>query len=177
MHTIPTGAPAWVRTNTHETYGGNTEKRDYQAQGPVNPLTDVGAQQFCRMAADMQALAAVAEFATITYLCNDAAPGAPTIERYDGMAGAAPTPTRNGNGDVTFVWAASYNDAYSRPGALHIVHAEVAVHGTTAAHATVVIDDSNADGLNDRVRVRAWTVGGAAKSDARVTLTVTTGPV
>jgi hypothetical protein len=165
----PAGAPAWVKTNDHTTYGGDVNKQNYQSRGAVNPLTDVTAAQFCRLAADIAALQLVAEFATITYQCNDSVPGAPTILYYDGMVGTLPTPTRNGNGDVTWVWSATYNDDYGITGALNIAHAMTTLQGSTAGSAPY----QRVNGQT--IRVTAANGAGAGMVDPVVTLTVYPG--
>lgn len=173
--TTPTGSPAWRKLNDHATYGGHTSKQNYQSQGAVNPLTDVTAEQFCRLASDVAALQRVAEFCLLTYTCNDAAPAAPTINEYDAMVSTVPTGTRNGNGDVTFRWLATYNDDYGVAGAFNIAHCLAAVVGSTACSVSYELIDADVDGLYESVRVRALTAAGAGLSDAKITLTVYTG--
>jgi len=167
----PTGAPVWVHTNDHATYGGDVNKRNYQGQDAVNPRTDVSAQQFARLVADVAAMGNTAAWARVTFACNDAVPAVPTIDDYSAMSGTAPTPTRNGTGDVTFTWAASYTDAYGVSGAVNIVHAEATAHGTSSADGVVEIVSPTV------VRVRAFDAAGVALADATLTLTVATGPV
>lgn len=178
MAITPTGAPPWTRQTSHVDYGGNVNKRNYMGQGVVNALTDVGAEDFCRMCSDMAAVARTAAMWVITYLCKDSVPAAPTIEIVDGMTGvrlvsyagdAAPTgfpsAARNGNGDVTFTFGASYSDDYGVAGAWTPKTADGGLHGTTGGAAPAVISGST-------VRVRAISHAGAAISDARVTLEV-----
>lgn len=125
MTITPTGAPVWQRTTDHTDYGGNVNKKNYMGQGVVNALTDVGAEDFVRICADLSALARTSPMWVITYLCNDTSPAAPTIEVVLGMTGvrvvsyagnAAPTgfpsAARNGNGDVTFTFDSNYSDDY-----------------------------------------------------------------
>ena len=178
MAITPTGAPAWTRQTSHVDYGGNVLKRNYMGGGVVNALTDVGAEDFCRMCSDLASVARTAAVWVITYVCSDAAPAAPTIEVANGMTGvrlvsyvgsAAPTgfpsAARNGNGDVTFTFAATYSDDYGVAGAWVPVTADAGLHGTTGGAAPCVISGST-------VRVRAISHAAAAISDARVTLEV-----
>lgn len=180
MAIVPTGHPCWVRANSHTTYGGNVNKIDYQSIGPVNPRTDIGAAQFCRLASDVAAIQLTAPFATITYRCNDAVPGLPTIEDYDAMVGGAPLAVRNADGDVTFSWLDSYADSYSIIGEINIEHAEATGHssGILIPVPTVELLDISATGKNESVRVRVWDVStGTLAVDPRISLVITTGVV
>ena len=177
MAIIPSGLPAWTRTASHTNYGGDTNKRNYLTRGVIDALTDVGAEAICRMAADLEAIARTAPFATITYLNNDGTPAAPTIETVHMMTGvrltsyagdAAPTgfpsAERNGAGDVTFTFLTSYNDPYAVAGTFAPKHAVGSIHGTTAGDPVFVISALT-------VRVRAFN-GASALSDKRVTFSV-----
>ena len=167
----------WLRTNDFRTYGGDPDKRNFQAQGVVDPTTDVSAEQFSRLVEDVAQLGRVTEFATLTFRCNDTSPAAPTILYYDALAGAQPTGARVSNGKVVFDWAASYTDAYGVSAQFHIAHSDASVQGTTAAFASSLPADINADTLNERVGVAAWDSAGAAVSDAVVTLTIWTSVI
>lgn len=178
MTITPAGFPAWSRTADHTVYGGNLQKANYQAQSVVNPRTDMGAEALCRAAADLEAVVRTADFAVITYLNHDGTPAAPTIESvymmtgvrtasYEG--GAAPTgfpsAARNGTGDVTFTFAASYTDAYGVSYAFTPTHVHLGFQGTTFLDATWVISGST-------VRVRCFDAAGSALGDRRITLVV-----
>jgi hypothetical protein len=63
---IPTGAPAWTRTADHTVYGGDLNKKNWHDQGVTNTRTDLGADQLCRLAADLAAVTLTAPFALIT---------------------------------------------------------------------------------------------------------------
>lgn len=178
MTITPTGHPAWTRTVDHTDYGGNVNKKNYMGLGVVNALTDVGAEDFCRMCSDLAALVRVAPMWVITYLCNDTSPAAPTIEVANGMTGvrivsyagnAAPTgfpsAARNGNGDVTFTFSSSYLDEYGVSGAWAPQTVTTCVSGTAARVAVWAISGST-------VRVRVFSDAGTAVSDPRVTLEV-----
>lgn len=175
MAVTPTGAPVWVRTNDHTTYGGNVNKRNYQSQGSVNAQTDISAEEYVRVCADLDAIGRVSPFAMIHYTNNDTVPAVPTVNNYDAMVGSAPTGVRNGDGDVTFTWSASYNDPYSQAGTIHIVSAVANVNSSAAEFCTVVPLDGDVDTRNEQVRVRAFDAAGAAIQDADVMLIVWTG--
>lgn len=186
MSTVPVGDPAWVRTADHTVYGGSTDKTNWQSQGVTNPLTDVGAESFVRMCADLAAVSRTAPFATLTAQCFDSAPTAPIILIANQMTGvrlvaylgsAAPTgfpsAVRNGNGDVTFTFANSYLDPYGVVGFLNIQHVECTCHGTAAVVPVVTISDADADGNNDTIRVRCFAFpGGAAAANPKFTLSL-----
>ncbi len=178
MAITPTGSPAWTRQADHTNYGGNTLKQNYLGQGVVNALTDVGAEDFCRLCSDMAAVARTASMWVINYTCSDTSPAAPTVSIVHGMTGIRlvsyvgsspptgfPSATRNGNGDVTFTFAATYNDEYGVAGAWAPVTCNTSVSSTAAREATWVISGST-------VRVRVFDAAGAAVSDPVVTLEV-----
>jgi hypothetical protein len=169
MTIVPTGLPAWLHANDHATYGGDVNKANYQGLDSVNGRTDVSAQEYVRIAADMAAVQRVAGFCTLGYTCNDTVPAVPTIDSYDAMAGTAPTPARNGDGDVTFTWLTSYSDPYGQSGALNIVGCEVSVAGSVALIPVYQIVNAYT------VRVRVFDSAGAAVQDPSVALRVYTG--
>lgn len=177
MAVTPTGAPVWVRTNDHTTYGGNINKKNYQAQGAVNALTDIDVTEYVRVAADLEAIGRTSPFAILSYINNDNPRGPPTIVNYDSMAGAAPKGVSNANGDVTWSWAGSYLDPYSVSGTIHITAATANINSSAAEFATVELIDSDANGRNDQVRVRAFDDTGTPIIAAGVILVVYTGAV
>jgi hypothetical protein len=163
---------------SHEDYGGNVAKTNYQSVGVVNPRTDVGAEGFSRQVSDQAAAVRTAEFAVMTLLCNDGSPAAPTIESCQLMTGIAsapyagdaapngfPSAARNGDGDVTITFAASYDDEYGVSADYAPTQAVAAGHGTTFADPTVVISGQT-------VRARVFDAAGAALADKRITLIV-----
>jgi len=176
--TTPAGLPAWSRAADHTVYGGHLQKVNYQSQGVVNPRTDFGAEALCRLAADAEATVRTCPFAVVTLLNRDASPAAPTIEAvymmtgvratsYDGSAAPTgfPSAARNGTGDVTMTFAASYADPYGISHPFTPTHCVLGFHGTTFLDATYVISGST-------VRIRCFGAGGSALGDRRVTLTV-----
>jgi hypothetical protein len=178
MTITPTGLPAWCRQTSHLDYGGHPQKRNYMGLGCINSLTDVGAEDFCRLCSDMAAVARTASMWVLTYECNDSSPDAPTVTVVNGMTGvqlvsyegdAAPTgfpsAARNGNGDVTFTFEATYDDEYGVEGAWLPVTCTTSVSATAAREATWIISGST-------VRVRVFDAAGAAVSDPVVTLEV-----
>lgn len=179
---VPSGAPAWVRSNDHTVYGGNTEKTNYQSQGVVNPRTDVGAEAIARMAADLEACARTAAFCELTIQCDDATPANPTVLVVNQMSGSRvvsyaggsppagfPYAIRVSNGVVDVNWASSYNDPYSVAGAVNIKHALAAAHGTSALATTCSVSSTTS------VRVYVWNVAaGTAATSPKFTLEVGT---
>lgn len=176
---IPSGSPAWTRQSSHTDYGGDSGKSNYASQGVVDPLTDVGAQGICAIARDLTAASRTADFAEITYTNSDGSPAAPTVHAAHMMTGVRvtsylasspptgfPSAARNGTGDVTFTFSASYLDDYGVSGALGIQHASANVHGSAACFATTEIVTSTT------VRVRVFLHDGTASADKKVTLTV-----
>ena len=176
MSIVPTGNPAWARSNGHTAYGGNVNKVNYQSVGTINPRTDLSAENICRMAADLAAVARTAPFAVITFTCNDAVPAAPTISSYYAMAGSSPTGSRNGDGNVTFDWENSYTDDYGISATANIVAATVTVHTAPgiAAYACVQLLSSGGT-ISDQVKALAFDSFGVALPDAKMTLSVWTG--
>jgi hypothetical protein len=177
MAITPDGVPAWVKSGDHTSYGGHINKINYQSQGAVNPRTDVTAEQLCRMAADLAAVMRTAPFAIMTYTHNDAAPAVPTVNEYVAMSGTAPSGVRNGHGDVTFTWSASYSDEYSVSGNIHFIGAIATVLSATSEFADVLLSDVDTNGLNEVARIRIFDDAGAAVQDAQVSVMLFTGPV
>jgi hypothetical protein len=188
MAIVPTGAPAWVRSSDHTTYGGDQNKTNWHTQGATNPRTDVAAEAFCRLADDLAACMRTAPFCTLTMTCDDATPANPSVTVVNQMTGVRvtsyaggsppagfPTCIRNGNGDVTITWATSYTDDYGVAGNVHIVHHEITAHGSVALIPVGVLTDTNVDGLNEAVRVRIFTTAGAAAASPTFSLSVCTG--
>lgn len=175
----PNGLPAWMRQASFTDYGGNANLANYASQGVVDPLTDVGAEAIGAISRDLTACSRTADFAEVTYTNSDSSPAAPTVSTAYLMTGVRttsylgssapsgfPSAARNGNGDVTFTFASSYNDDYGVAGAFGIQHAEATVHGSTACFATVEIVTSTT------VRVRVFLHDGTASLDKKVTLRV-----
>lgn len=176
MPIVPTGAPVWLRTNDFQVYGGDPNKRNYMGQGAIDPTSDVTAEQFSRLVEDVAELGRVTEFATITFRCNDTVPGPPTILAYNGLAGAAPTGSRIGNGHVSFAWPVEPEDAYGVEAFVNFMSAMGGPQGTPGGVYTEFLD-SNADGLNERVNMLVFDASAAAIVDGVATVTVWTSVV
>jgi hypothetical protein len=58
----PSGDPYWAGTNTHATYGGNTDKANWRDQPATNSRTDVDAAEFVRMTENVAACGRVLPF-------------------------------------------------------------------------------------------------------------------
>ena len=179
MAITPSGQPAWTRTSGFETYGGNVNKRNHLSQGVVDPETDVGAEEFSRIVADLEAITRVSPFCVIRYECNDSSPAAPTVISVSQMTGVntagyegdaapsgMPSLARNGDGDVTITWDSTYADPYSISGAIDIRFCNAGLSGTVYGQAVYELVTSSS------VRVRAFDGAAAAEADAIVTVEV-----
>lgn len=173
MAITPTGAPAWTRTVDFRHYGGNASKENYLGRGAIDALTDVAAEEFSRMTADLAAAVRSADFATLDITCNDTSPAAPTINYAALMTGVRtssysggsppsgfPSAARNGNGDVTITFAASYTDEYGVVGAFTPKTVIVAVNGSGFRTYTYEISGQT-------VRIRIADLSGVAVLDHR----------
>ena len=189
MAIVPTGSPAWVRNADHTIYGGDTNKTNWHSQGVTNARTDVGAEAFVRLAEDLSAVVRTAAFCELTITCNDTVPGPPTIVAVNQMTGVTltsyvgnsppagfPSGARNGNGDVTITWAASYTDDYGVSGNVNIAHVLLSSIGSTAAMPVYQRADLDINGLYESVRVRVFNTAAAAIPDASFSMSVLTGP-
>lgn len=128
----PKGYPAWVRNVDHTHYDGDVNKTNYLSRGVIDPRTDVGAEGFSRMTADLAAVVRVAPFCEMLITINDTA-GTTVVPRIymqtgvnaEGYPGTSPpsgfpSVAYNGDGDVTVTFASSYNDPYGVSGAFEI---------------------------------------------------------
>lgn len=181
MSTTPAGLPAWSRTADASVYGGHSDKRDYQAQGVVNPQTDVSAAQFIRLAADVAALTRVAPFCVMTVQCNDTVPDAPTVVRaqqmtavslagYEGdnPTGDFPELSRLGDGDIRVDWAETVEDDYGVSHTVSLVHAMASAQD--ASGYVIVTPIAGGDGHSFRFRV--YDSSGNDVPDALITFEV-----
>jgi len=182
MTTVPQGLPAWVRANNFVTYGGDPNKKNFASRGLINPKTDVGAEGFSRLVADVAALQRVADFCVIQIICDADVGGAPIVEScrlmtavtaapYTGTTPPAgfPTVTRNGDGDVTLEFDTSYVDEYGVEGTLILRSPVATLLADTAGVANPELVGSF------RARVRCVDLSAAALSGARFTLTLGSG--
>lgn len=176
--TTPSGSPAWTRTAGIAQYGGHADKKNHLSIGVVDPLTDVGAEAFQRITADLAAIAKTAPFCVLQVTCNDGTPAAPTVDSLlqmngtdtDGYEGDAspsgfPSLARNGDGDFTITFASSYSDDYSQSGAFAVKFADGGLASSSAGTVTV-------ETAATTVRVRCWDGAGSALADAVCTITV-----
>lgn len=175
----PSGSPAWVRTVSHEDYGGHPQKANYQNQGIVNPRTDVGAEAIARASSDLAAGVRTLEFLVLTATCHDSSPAAPTVHAVNTMTGITteyegdappagfPELERTGNGAFICTFESEYDDEYGVTGAFGITHAWAAGHGSVSNTPTV---DYTAGGVV--LTVRCFAFGGGALSDAKVSFGV-----
>lgn len=179
-----------MRSASHIDYGGDTNKTNWHSQGVTNARTDVGAEAYCRMSEDLSAAARTAPWTVLTVQCDDSTPAAPTIVAINQMTGVRvasylgsappagfPSATRNGNGDVSITWATSYTDAYGVAGKIHIIGATVGIQGITPLVHAYELDDLNADGLVESVRVRIFTLASSAATSPEFSMSIMTGSV
>ena len=179
MAVTPSGLPAWTRTASYTTYGGNSNKQNHLGGGVIDATTDVGAEDFSRMVADLAAAVRSAPTWVITYNNSDTSPAAPTIYYVHAMTGVRlssylgsaapvgyPSAARNGTGDVTFTFDSSYLDEYGVSGSFQVFRAEASVDGSGAYHAVAELTSPTT------VRVRVFNAAGSAQADQRVTLVV-----
>lgn len=179
---VPSGDPVWVRSANLTVYGGNVNKMNHLSQGKIDSLTDVGAEEFSRMAGDLASVAATAPFLTMTFTCNDSGTAAPTINVVHSMTGVLatgyaggsppsgfPSAARNGNGDVTFTFASSYTDQYGSVGAFVAQHPRGSIVATTPAIVVCKVLTATT------VQVKAFDTSGAAISNAIICFTLHSG--
>lgn len=179
MVVIPTGSPAWLKANDFSSYGGSLTKKNFASRGAINPKTDVGAEAFSRIAADLAALARTAPFGVFAITCDDGTPGPPAITYAAMMTGvrtasyvgnAAPTgfpsAIRNGNGDITLTFSASYTDPYGITGAFALAQCKAQLCGATAGMATATILTPTT------LQVKGFVAAGTAQSFAQFVVTV-----
>lgn len=77
MTITPAGNPAWARTAEIGDFGGSNEKRNYLDRGPIDVLTDISAEQFARLTADLEAAARTVPLLVASIGCDDHTPGPP----------------------------------------------------------------------------------------------------
>lgn len=180
MTTTPEGDAPWTRSATATTYGGHSDKKDYQSLGSINPRTDFSVAQFLRMTADLSACARVAAFSSVSLTCNDTSPAAPTIDAAHQMNGVAPTGytgdsppsgfptfTRVANGSVQGVWPSAPSDDFSVSATFAIKHvrADVVNHGSYSGVEITKVSDTT-------FTFEAVDSGGSAISDAEIHIEV-----
>ncbi len=181
MPVVPNGSPAWTRNADFTHYDGHEDKQNHLGQGVVDPLTDVGAEGYSRMVADAAACVRVAPFCELEILCNDSAPAAPTIVRAymqtgkrdtsyagDSAPSGFPSGSRNGAGDITLTFGASYRDEYNVVGDFELQCPE-AYPMSNGGYCTVEKLTATT------VRVRAFSSSGVAVSNARFTFKTLSG--
>lgn len=179
MTVTPSGLPPWSRTASHEQYGGNVNKRNYGGVGVVDAQTDVGAEDFCRMASDVAAIARTLPILVATIQCNDTSPAAPTFEHINMMTGVRessyegdaapsgyPTASRTSAGRFTITLPATMTDEYGVSEAPLVRFASGTAHQATAGGVVCQITG------DQTVDVRIFDAAGAAVTDALLTLEI-----
>ncbi len=168
---IPAGVPAWVRTGSHLDYGGHVNKVDFQGQGVVNALTDVGAAQFCRLASDLAAATRTAPFCVLSAVGTAVVrarlmTGVQTGD-YTGSSPPAgfPSVVESPAGTYSITFASSYSDEYGVSGSYVPWHAVAGNLSSSARSVAVEI-------VGNIVVVRITDTAGAAVSAAKFSLAV-----
>jgi hypothetical protein len=180
MATTPTGLPVWTRTSDISFYGGDANKANHQSVGVVNPKTDISAEEWCRVTADITAMARTAPFCIITFTMDDNSPGAPAVHSVNMMTGintagyegdapptGFPTLARVSNGRATITFASSYEDEYGVSGDLVIYHGNGTCHSTVSRTVNVEVDS----GTNE-VDVIVTDSSGTAVTNPKVTAVI-----
>jgi hypothetical protein len=150
MPVTPTGLPAWTRTASIEQYGGHVDKENYLSLDAIDPLTDITAQGYARLTADVMAAALTSPFAVITMresggsVTVESAFMMPTGARLAPYAGASPPAgypgvTRTATGRFVVGFATSYTDPYGVSGAFAARGAVATAGNSTFASANATL--------------------------------------
>lgn len=188
--TTPSGTPPWLHESDSSTYGGNTDKTNYQGQDVVNPKTDISAEAFLRLAADVAAIQRVMPLGTFGIQCDDTTPADPTVTFANLASGNGtvtyaggsppsgyPTVTRVSDGRVKFTFPTSLSDDHGVNGTVHLIGAEVSVVGASGQGVgEYVLYDPNVDTYNEAVDA-IFNDGGSPSADALGIVTLYTGSV
>lgn len=176
--TTPSGNPAWVRSNDFTSYGGHESKKNYNSLPIVNPRTDVGAEHLARIAADLAAVARMADFAILNVTMGSGS-DAPTVNLcrlmtgvytgtgYSGTSPPTGFPRAVGvsNGVVDVKFTGAYTDPYSVSATFQPTFATATPNQTDLlAHA--------ATSGTDTVRVTIVTTSGSSSPNQTFTLRV-----
>jgi hypothetical protein len=70
----PAGNPLWYRNAGITQYGGDLNKKDYGGIGSINAMTDLSAAQFCRLTADMAAVARLCPLMRLVFTTSAGSP-------------------------------------------------------------------------------------------------------
>jgi hypothetical protein len=117
-------------------------------QTVVNPKTDIGADEFIRLAADVAALARVAAFATGLVQCEDTPADIPIVQSIRQMTAISstgyigdspthssfPTVARLGNGSIEIEWPADAVDEYGVLQVISLSHVHAWLSGNPTGH-------------------------------------------
>jgi hypothetical protein len=82
MTTTPAGNPAWARTGTFADYGGDPNKANFLRRSGLDALTDVNAEQFARLTADLEAAARTVPLLVAFIGLRRYQPGCPDVWRH-----------------------------------------------------------------------------------------------
>lgn len=176
--TLPTGDPPWLRNASHETYGGNLAKVNYRSQGVTNPRTDVGAEDFVRLANDLAAVVRTSPFVTLVMQADDTNGDPPDIlycamqtgvqaASYVGNAPPAgfPVVTHVSAGIHEITFSPDYPDEYGVIGAFVPRAVTVSAAGSapfdvtyeiSGSVVTIYVTSGGSPYLDQRVTVEVW---------------------
>lgn len=137
MSTVPeSGFATFEAPMSHETFGGNVNKKNYGQIAVVDPETDTSAEQgvdACRVLACLQNMG---KFAELEAFIGTDTPSSSVVS-YCGHNGVglshAPTVTWIADGIMQFQWDATYTDAYGVTGTLKITRAKAWANNTFQA--------------------------------------------
>ncbi len=179
MTITPEGLPAWTRTAGISQYGGHVDKQNYLSRGVIDPLTDIGAEGYSRLTADLAAAAITAPMFVCTFLNALSGGSPPTVEAALFMPYGAitisyvgddpppgfPEAGQVGAGHTRFLFESSYVDHYGVVGTFAPYMAQATGHGTTFVSCSALISSNTVD-------VYCWDAAGNALEQKRVTLVV-----
>ena len=126
--TVPTGNPSWVKTASAADYGAHPGLHDYGYTGAINANTDITADQYKRLAADVAAATLMSPLATLTLRWTTAPAvyvssaivqwATPLFIEYAGSSPPSPSyPTVTISGTkITVALPSSANDTYGKAG-------------------------------------------------------------
>lgn len=181
MSIIPQGLPAWLRANDFQAYGGDLNKKNFASRGAVNPKTDVDAEAFSRITADLAALSRTAPFCVMV-VRNNTVSVPPTVEfismmtgtrtsSYEGDAPPAGFPAVADAGTGTFIvtFDTEYADEFGVVGALTLTQPMAQLLGSVPGFCTVELLSAS------EVQVYSFDNTGTALAETSVTLTLGSG--
>jgi hypothetical protein len=118
---------------SHETFGGNVNKRNYGGISIVDPTTDTSAEQGVDATRVLSRAQWMMPFAELEVTIGTDTPSS-SVNSYVGQNGVglshAPTITREAQGILQIQWPATFTDEYGITGTLNITRAKAWPNGT-----------------------------------------------